>query len=140
MDRNQTDNLPTLAACLECEEVLRAKMMLAVLVRQWSCATVTRVIRDCSAISVRQDILETQWSRLAAVILASATETSILLIRMHAMPGLENASNVCTTEEELTAVNALMDIMSSQMQMARTLHAFLADATSVDEILLSETR
>lgn len=40
----------------------------------------------------------------------------------------------------MIAVNVLMDIMSNQTQMVLTLPAFLADATSVEEILLSETR
>lgn len=40
----------------------------------------------------------------------------------------------------MIAVNVLMDIMSNQTQMVLTLPAFLADATSVEEILSSETR
>jgi hypothetical protein len=67
-------------------------------------------------------------------------ETSTLLIQMRATRGQDNASNVCTIEEEMTVANALMDIMNNQTLMVQTLLAFLADATSVEEILLSETR
>ena len=142
MDQSQTDSSPIPAASLECEEarMIRAKMMPVVPGRQWSCVTVTRVIRDFSAINVHLDILEIQWSHSAAAILASAMETSTLLIQMRATRGQDNASNVCTTEEEMTVANALMDIMNNQTLMVQTLLAFLADATSVEEILLSETR
>jgi len=115
-------------------------MMLAVRDRQWSCATATRDIRDFSVINVRQDISEIQWSPLAAAILASATETLILPIQMRATREQDNASNVCTTEAETTAVNVLMDTMSNQTLMALTLPVFLADATNAEEILSSETR
>jgi len=142
MDQSQTDSSPIPAASLECEEarMIRAKMMPVVPGHQWSCVTVTRDIRDFSAINVHQDILEIQWSPSAAAILASAMETSTLLIQMRATRGQDNASNVCTIEEEMTVANALMDIMNNQTLMVQTLLAFLADATSVEEILLSETR